>query len=69
MNHSLVPAALVVIGIGAVWSCTGWVLDRYVNSAPASVSRWVLWSGVTVLAIGVLLYIWPVFGSFFAHPA
>ncbi|MGH3704521.1 MAG: hypothetical protein ACRDT9_07830 [Agromyces sp.] len=59
MNHVLVPAAIAVGTIGAAWSCFGWVLDNYVDAVPASVSRWVLRSGLAVLTVAGLLWIGP----------
>lgn len=69
MNHILVPVAVVILVIGAVWSCVGWVVDNYVNSVPASISRWTLWSGIAVVAIGMLLFLWPLLFVFAFRPA
>ena len=70
MTHVLAPAALVLLGIGAIWSAVGWVADNYVQSVRPAVSRGILWSGVTVLVAGALLYIGPiVFVMLFARPA
>ena len=69
MNHILLPAAIDVLVVGAVGSCTGWVLSNYFESVPLIVGRWVLSTGLGLLALGVLLYAWPVFLGFFAQPA
>jgi len=70
MSHVLVPAAIVIGAIGALLSCTGWVLDNYVNSAPARVSRSVLWSGVALLAAAIVLLVGPqLLVLIFARPA
>lgn len=69
MNHILIPAAITVLAVGAVWSVVGWVLYNYFEAVPVTAGRWVLGTGLGVLAIGVLLYIWPVFLLFFVRPA
>lgn len=70
MNHILVPAAIIVLAVGAAWSIVGWVVHNYAQSVPASVSKWFLGAGLAVLGVGVLLYIWPVILVFgFARPA
>lgn len=70
MSHVLVPAAIIIGAIGAVLSCVGLVLDNYVNSASAGVSRSVLWSGVAVLAIAIVLLVGPqLLVLIFARPA
>jgi hypothetical protein len=69
MNHILPPAAIAVLVVGAIGSCVGWVLFNYFESVPLIVGRWVLSSGLGLLALGVLLYAWPMFLGFFAQPA
>jgi hypothetical protein len=47
----------------------GGFLSNYFESVPLIVGRWVLSTGLGLLALGVLLYAWPMFLGFFAQPA
>lgn len=68
MNHIFVPAAVTVLAIGAVWSLVGWLVHHYVEAVSVRTGQWIFLSGLGVVALGVLLYIWPLSLMFFAHP-
>lgn len=69
MNHVLVHAAITILILGASATAVGWALSNYVEAVPLRPARWVFWSGLCTLIVGVLLYIWPLLFMFAFHPA